>query len=77
MNCPRCGGELESGTLYTEKHPYWTRQKKLPVFRAPKDAVRLREPGDDSAGSFDAFPFHAFPETMLCRSCKLVVVQYN
>lgn len=77
MNCPKCGKEMESGTMYTGKYPYWTQQEKPPVFRAPKDMVLLREPGDDSTGRFDELPFHGFPETMLCRICKVVVFPYN
>lgn len=77
MKCPECGKEMESGTMYTGKYPYWTQQENTPVFRTPKDMVLLREQGDDSTGHFDGFPFHEFPETMVCRTCKIVVFQYN
>lgn len=76
MTCPVCGAEMESGTMYTEKYPYWTQQENLPVLRTPKDMVRFRPVGDDSAGGF-AFPFHDYPETMLCKACKTVVFRYN
>ena len=77
MNCPKCGREMEPGIMYTEKYGYWTQQEKLPVFRAPKDRVLLRAPGDDSASGFDIFPFRDFPGTMLCRACKIAVFEYN
>lgn len=77
MKCPKCGKEMESGTMYVEKYAYWTQQEKPPVFRSPKDRVLLREPGDDSTDRLDEFPFHGFPGTMLCRTCKITVFQYN
>lgn len=70
MKCPKCGGEMESGTMYTQKYPFWTQQEKTPVLRFPKDMVRLKDPRDD-------FLSHNFPGTMLCRACKIVVFQYN
>lgn len=73
MNCPECGREMESGIM--KKFPYWTQQEKPPVFRAPKDMVFLREPGDDSTGRFEEVPFHDFSGAMLCRTCKIVAFQ--
>ena len=76
MNCPQCGTEMESGTLYADKYPYWTQSDKLPVFHLPKDRVILRPVGDTSTGSF-SFPFHDYPGVCLCRACGLAVIPYQ
>ena len=75
MECPRCGREMEEGYLCTEKYALWTREG-TPIFRTPKDAVRLRPPGDDNESGF-TFPLHEIPHTMLCRACKIVIVPYH
>ncbi|MEA4932469.1 MAG: PF20097 family protein [Lawsonibacter sp.] len=76
MNCPNCGKEMASGTMYADKYPYWTQQKNLPVFRTPKDMVMLRPLGDTSTETL-SFPFHDYPNTMLCRGCGIVVFPYQ
>ena len=76
MNCPKCGKPMESGTMYADKYSYWTQQKNLPVFRTPKDKVILRPLGDTSSGNF-SFPFHDYPDTMLCRACGIVCFPYQ
>ena len=76
MHCPNCGKPMESGTMYADKYPYWTQQKNLPVFRTPKDKVMLRPLGDTSSGNF-SFPFHDYPDAMLCRACGIVCFPYQ
>lgn len=77
MNCPKCGKEMESGTMYTEKYPFWTQQEAPPVFRAPRDMVRFRPVGDTSSSRFSVFPFHEYPDTMHCRACGITVFSYQ
>ena len=76
MNCPKCGKPMESGTMYAGKYPLWTQRKKPPLFRAPKDRVILRPLGDTSVGDF-AFPFHNYPDTMLCRACNIACFSFQ
>ena len=75
LTCPYCGAEMEEGYLCTHKYPIWTKTG-TPVFRIPKDAVRLRPP-DDNTEDNTSFPRHEFPRAMLCRACKAIVFQYN
>lgn len=71
MNCPKCGKEMERGSLHTQKYPFWT-QQELRFFRAPTDTVELGPLDDDDTSVFTRDPFPAFPGAMLCRSCGLV-----
>ena len=71
MRCPKCGGELEEGTLHTRNYPFWT-QQELRAFRAPTDLVELGPPGEDAPSPFLRDPFPEYPGAMLCRACGLV-----
>ena len=71
MRCPKCGGELEEGTLHARTYPFWT-QQELRFFRSPTDVVELGPHGDDDTSMFTRDPFPEFPHAMLCRACGLV-----
>ena len=71
MNCPKCGKEMESGNLHTQKYPFWTRQE-LRFFRGPTDQVDLGPLDDDDTSMWTRDPFPTFSGAMLCRGCGLV-----
>ena len=71
MNCPNCGGEMESGNLHTQKYPFWT-QQELGFFRGPSDKVEIGPLDDDEASMFTRDPFPIFPSAMLCRKCGMI-----
>lgn len=71
MKCPKCGGEMERGTMHTNKYPFWT-QQELNFFRAPTDFVSLSPRDADNTSMFTRDPFPEYSDAMLCRTCGLV-----
>ena len=76
MNCPGCGKAMEKGFMHMQKYPFWT-QQELRFFKNPTDTVYLGPIGDDTTSVFTRDPVPEFPDTMICRDCRLVVFRCN
>ena len=77
MKCPVCGTEMESGTLHTQKYPGWTSGDDVPVFRKAHGTIQLRPKGDNPPSMWMNDPLPLYPETQICKACKIVIFQYE
>ena len=80
MNCPTCGKEMESGTMYCNHYPYWTLDREIKNLRRPKDPFRLRPMGDHTPSPLSPkaiSSIHQYRDTMLCRSCGTVIFSFE
>ena len=81
MKCPKCGSEMEVGSLYIPnrhiKHPIWLPNNERPslIWNASKD---IAEKNGEAIASHNSICISGIRlKTCICRKCKCGFIDYS
>ena len=74
MNCPKCGKEMEEGTMYSQDYPCWTTERgDIRGLHIPEGSFRLHPVGDHTRSPFSFFKGTLMYPGTICQACGTVI----